>query len=292
VAYGTTSSYGSLSALNATLVTSHSVTLTGLAASTTYHYQVQSQAAQGGLATSADLTFTTAAGGAQPLLQLHLDASEVSGVTNGSVVTPSIAPAGFTGSVVVNGTGSVNFTPAQTGNGVYFQNWCGNTNNAYYKFTGATVGSIFNTNQGQVSFYLKSRYSFAQRAASASSLRYAFDVRDGNGHLFYFSTQVVSGYLEFNYEVAGASQYCYVPRGTEDTLFGNGALMQVTLSWNGSTATLYLNGTLVKSAPYTPATPNWTASSIVDLGAYEYLTYGGYNSCDDVIDEFTVFSGS
>src|ERR1019366_931439 len=84
VAYGITSSYGSQSALNATLVTSHTVTLTGLAASTTYHYQVQSQAAQGGLATSADNTFTTAAAavGPQPLLQLHLDASEVSGGTN------------------------------------------------------------------------------------------------------------------------------------------------------------------------------------------------------------------
>ena len=102
VAYGTTGGYGSLSALNATLATSHSVTLTGLAASTTYYYQVQSQAAQGGVAMSGGFTFTTAAAlvGPQPLLQMHLDQTEVSGMTNGSVVTPSIAPAGFTGGVV------------------------------------------------------------------------------------------------------------------------------------------------------------------------------------------------
>ena len=63
--------------------------------------------------------------GPQPLLQMHLDQTEVSGgVTNGSAVTPSIAPAGFTGAVVANGTGSVNFAAAETGNGVYFLNCC------------------------------------------------------------------------------------------------------------------------------------------------------------------------
>ena len=50
-------------------------------------------------------------------------------------MTPSIAPAGFTGAVVANGTGSVNFAAAETGNGVYFLNCCVNANNAYYKFT-------------------------------------------------------------------------------------------------------------------------------------------------------------
>ena len=290
VAYGTTNSYGSTTALNNTLVTSHTVNVSGLAASTTYHYQVLSQNAQGNMSSSGDFTFTTVAqpAGPQPLFLLHADASEVSGVTNGSVVTPSVAPSGFTGSVVVNGTGSVNYAPAQNGNGVYFLNCCGNTSNAYYKFTGAAIGSIFNTNQGQVSFYLQSRYSFAQRQASASSPRYAFDVRDGNGHLFYFLTEVASGRLYFGYEAAGAAQNYYVPQGTEDTLFGNGAVLQVTLSWNGSTINLYLNGTLVKSVVFTPTTPNWTAASNFDLGAYQYLTYGGFNVSDDLIDEFTV----
>jgi hypothetical protein len=60
VVYGTTSGYGSSSALNQTLVTSHSVNLSGLTPSATYHYQVQSKNAQGLLATSTDFTFTTA----------------------------------------------------------------------------------------------------------------------------------------------------------------------------------------------------------------------------------------
>jgi hypothetical protein len=290
VAYGTSSAYGLLSPLDTTLTTSHSVTLTGLAASTTYYYQVQSQAERGGLATSGGFTFTTAAApvGQQPLL-LHLDQTEVSGVTNGSVVTPSVAPAGFTGAVVVNGTGSVNFTPAETGNGVYFLNCCENSNNAYYKFTGSTIGNIFNVNQGEITFYLKSRYSFAQRSANASEPRYAFDVRDGNGnHLFYFLTQVSGGLLFFNWAIAGTAQYANAQPGTEDAIFGNGVILQVHMTWNAGVANLYLNGTLAKSAPYTVPVTDWSASSVFDVGASEYQTYGGFYSLDDVLDEFTV----
>jgi hypothetical protein len=286
VAYGLTSSYGSLTALVSTLTTTHSVNLSGLAASTTYHYQVMSQDAEGNLVMSGDFTFTTVATSG-PLLLLNLDATEVSGVTNGSIVTPSTGPAGFTGTVVVKGTGSVNFTPAEVGNGVYFLNCCANTNDAYYKFTGAAIGNIFNVSQGQVSFYLLSRYSFAQREASAASPRYAFDVRDASNHYFYFLTEITSGRLVFSYTVSGVAQFYYVPKGTEDALFGDGVILNVMIQWNGSTSSLYLNGTLVQSLSYTQPTPNWTAASNFDLGAYEYLTYGGYNVSDDVINEFT-----
>jgi hypothetical protein len=59
VNYGTTTAYGASSTLNATLVTSHSVTLTGLAAGTTYDFDVVSTNATGTPATSANATFTT-----------------------------------------------------------------------------------------------------------------------------------------------------------------------------------------------------------------------------------------
>ena len=288
VAYGLTSGYGSMSSLNSSLVTSHSVTVSGLTPSTTYHYQVMSRDAQGDLARSGDYTFTTSSV-APPLLLLHADATEVSGVSNGSVVTPSIAPPGFSGTVVARNGGSVNFAPAQSGNGVYFLNCC-DTSNAYYKFTGATVGSIFNVSQGQISFYLKSRYRFAQRQSSAAAARVAFDVRDDNvnNHVFYFLTQASSGYLSFAYSVGGGAQYYYAALGTEDTLFGAGVLLKVTITWDGSTSKLYLNDTQVQSSPYSQPTPNWTANSVFDLGATEYMNLGGYNSSDDVIDEFSV----
>src|SRR5204862_7323443 len=61
VEYGTTTAYGSSTALDGTLVTSHSQTLASLSPSTTYHYRVKSSDAAGNVATSGDFTFTTAA---------------------------------------------------------------------------------------------------------------------------------------------------------------------------------------------------------------------------------------
>ena len=58
VAYGTTTSYGSAST-SASLVTSHSITLVGLTASSTYHYAIVSTDSLGNSATSSNETFTT-----------------------------------------------------------------------------------------------------------------------------------------------------------------------------------------------------------------------------------------
>ena len=60
VDYGTTTSYGSSTTLNTTLVTSHSQALSGLASSTLYHYRAKSKDSLGTLGTSGDNTFTTA----------------------------------------------------------------------------------------------------------------------------------------------------------------------------------------------------------------------------------------
>ena len=59
VEYGTTTTYGSFSALNGAPVTSHSVTLTGLSRGITYHYRVYSRNSVGELTVSGDFTFTT-----------------------------------------------------------------------------------------------------------------------------------------------------------------------------------------------------------------------------------------
>ena len=62
VEYGLTTAYGQTTPLDTSLVTSHSVGLSGLSASTLYHYRVKSRDAAGNLAVSADQTFTTSAG--------------------------------------------------------------------------------------------------------------------------------------------------------------------------------------------------------------------------------------
>src|SRR2546426_5260665 len=61
VEYGPTTGYGSSTARDSSLVASHSRILSGLAASTLYHYRVKSRDAAGKLATSGDKTVMTAA---------------------------------------------------------------------------------------------------------------------------------------------------------------------------------------------------------------------------------------
>src|SRR5574341_291157 len=61
VNYGTTTAYGASTALNSSLFTAHSATLSGLQAATVYHFRVRSADAAGNLALSGDTTFTTLA---------------------------------------------------------------------------------------------------------------------------------------------------------------------------------------------------------------------------------------
>ncbi|MGV8056434.1 MAG: fibronectin type III domain-containing protein [Smithellaceae bacterium] len=66
--YGQSSQYG-LNVQNTSLVTSHSITISGLQASTTYHYQVASADQSANTATSPDYTFTTPPGSVNNTLQ-------------------------------------------------------------------------------------------------------------------------------------------------------------------------------------------------------------------------------
>jgi hypothetical protein len=61
VDYGSTAAYGSSSALDGSLVTSHSLALGGLAAGTLYHFRVRSTDGSNNAASSGDATFTTSA---------------------------------------------------------------------------------------------------------------------------------------------------------------------------------------------------------------------------------------
>jgi hypothetical protein len=61
IEYGTTSSYGNSTTLNASMVTSHSQSLSALTASTTYYFRVKSKDAAGNQAISSGYSFTTSA---------------------------------------------------------------------------------------------------------------------------------------------------------------------------------------------------------------------------------------
>ena len=62
IEYGLTTSYGSNTTLNASLVTMHTQNLTGLQANQLYHYRVKSRDANNDLSTSGDRTFITTLG--------------------------------------------------------------------------------------------------------------------------------------------------------------------------------------------------------------------------------------
>ncbi len=68
VSYGTSDAYENGIISDGSSVVSHSVTLSGLAEATTYHYQLESTDSSGNTATSIDLTFVTGAVGDQPEL--------------------------------------------------------------------------------------------------------------------------------------------------------------------------------------------------------------------------------
>jgi hypothetical protein len=82
--YGTSTGYGTTTTLISAMSTSHSQTLSGLAASTTYHYRVRSKDAAGNLTISGDYTFTTAA-------PLDTTAPIISGVKASSITAASAA---------------------------------------------------------------------------------------------------------------------------------------------------------------------------------------------------------
>ncbi len=62
--YGLTTSYGSVASSTGT--TTHAVSISGLSASTVYHYRILAVDASGNISTSTDATFTTAASAAAP----------------------------------------------------------------------------------------------------------------------------------------------------------------------------------------------------------------------------------
>jgi chitodextrinase len=66
VEYGVTNAYGSLTTLNATLVTNHSQSLTGLTAGTVYHYRVHSANSSGVQTVSSDAVFSTSSTSTTP----------------------------------------------------------------------------------------------------------------------------------------------------------------------------------------------------------------------------------
>jgi chitodextrinase len=115
VDYGLTTSYGSTTPVDPVLVTSHRVTLTGLAPNTNYNYRVRSRDAAGNERVGVNATFRTLAGAdtTPPSAPANLGASAVSASQVNLTWTASTDNVGVTGYRVFRGGAQV-ATPAGT----------------------------------------------------------------------------------------------------------------------------------------------------------------------------------
>jgi regulation of enolase protein 1 (concanavalin A-like superfamily) len=81
IEYGVTTGYGSSTALDSSMVTAHSMIITGLSAGTLYHYMVKSRNAAGTLVTAYDFTFTTLTNDTTPPVISGVVSSAITDVT-------------------------------------------------------------------------------------------------------------------------------------------------------------------------------------------------------------------
>ncbi|MBI4056070.1 MAG: hypothetical protein HY399_00795 [Elusimicrobia bacterium] len=120
VEYGTSSSYGLFSLLDANLITSHSQTLSNLNPSTLYHFRIHSKNGAGDLAVSLDQTFMTQAASADttsPTIKITSPANgatlsgsfTVSGTASDNVGVTSVE-ASIDGGAFAAATGTTNFS--------------------------------------------------------------------------------------------------------------------------------------------------------------------------------------
>jgi hypothetical protein len=115
VDYGTTAAFGSSTPVNSAMVTSHQVTLTGLAAGTTYYYQVSSSDSRGNHGHSGGHSFTTPgfsiSGTISPASNGSGATLTLGGATSAKTTADGSGNFSFTG--LANGTYTV--TPSRTG---------------------------------------------------------------------------------------------------------------------------------------------------------------------------------
>jgi hypothetical protein len=121
VEYGTSSAYGSASALAGSMTTSHSMSMSGLASNTTYHYRVRSRDAAGNLSVSGDFTFTTSGSVSSGAMQNVVWTSSVNCTVSGNSLLKSsgrddTCDAGaISQQQLVSGDGYIEFTAGSTG---------------------------------------------------------------------------------------------------------------------------------------------------------------------------------
>ena len=214
VAFGTTSAYGTTTTLNTSMVTAHSVILSGLAASTTYHYQAVSSNSTGQQSASADYTFTTQAGSSTTLPNsvANWQLNSTSGTTavdssgnghNGTLMNGPVWTTGVSGNALAfNGSNQYVKVPS-TGLNLYpltVSAWVksGSTSGLHgivNKYAAASMNGyqVFMNNGSLCAWYFKDSadYVWDGSGCTLSAPGYA----DGNWHMVTFTVDATGGKL-------------------------------------------------------------------------------------------------
>ncbi len=211
--------------------------------------------------------------------------SEISGRTDGSTVTPVVGP---TGTVKVRGQGSVNFIPTSSGNGISFEK--GNTQNdntAFYLFRGADIVNLLDYTEGEISFTLKSKYSYNERINLPSYYKYRtpFSIEDSSvGSSISFYTEPT----QFTFNFKGTSVNRVLSQKEFEDYFDKDKELKVRLVWGAGKCSIYLNNNLYTSKSC--ATDSQLSSnSLMSIGADKPSSYGGgWWANDDIMSDFSI----
>lgn len=230
---------------------------------------------------------------------LEFSRSNVAQVANGAAVTPSIQPETLAGRLVMRGNGTPVFK--SSGTGVSFtRSGQQNGNTSFYSFTGAGLGEMFEYRvPGQMDVAVESNYSFAERRALTATegnryiYRTAFHVSDGDGYtVAKLAWGILDDYIAFYANFFNSGHTYYIPRGSEDAMFGKGVTIRLRVAWDGAgRGVMFVNNNQVATFNYRLSNPKWTDKSVVSFGASNSTDYGGgFWACDDFLHTLSVDS--
>ncbi len=269
---------------SATPTTTQTTTITQTASATPTYTAGPSQT--GTNTSTSTCTFTATAACVQFLADCKI-AEVPNGNTNGKVVNPTV---GFSGTVVINGTGSITFNPFEPVGSPTDGFFCGvggvNNQSGYWNWSGAQVGNIFNPNGGDVIFYWKSYASLAQRNTD-NRTGWCFGVTDdGTRTIWRIEVTPGGGFCTITWQAnsTGANQVF-------DTTYtvNAGEIAKFRLSWTATTQTLYINDILIQTGATTAYTPSWGPSSQFNIGASAGDNgFSGWKACNDTVADLQV----
>ncbi len=304
VEYGTTLSYGTLSSLSPSLVTSHDITIGSLATSTLYYVRVISTDASGNTATSSGTTITTLAATTTQTVVATLAAPSLSsasdtGISNSDRVTSDTTPT-FTGIASTSATvylyqgGSTLIGSASESGGTWAITSSSLADGSYAISVVQLVGSDYSATSSATTITVDTTAPTATLTADQSTIGsagttvtvtgindiYGFGIHDisvTNGTVGSFATTSASVYTFNVTPVAGGAVNLVLGTTTYTDLAGNANTVSTLLNLTADLTSPIISSVVATSTSSTAALITWTTNEASD-SQIEYGTTLGLGS--------------